>query len=92
MNMFANLLGGLVDKQAIAEQTSETIVETINKLALEYQCPKTDLFIMIKPKAEEDLNTYWVYKLELQDNGNKVPTCKREITLNEILGIKDDAG
>lgn len=80
MNMFANLMGGLIDKEAI---TQETISNTIQDLSEEFACKPDELFIMIKPKNEKCDFSCWVYKME------PGPVLKREITLKEILGIND---
>lgn len=83
MNMFANLMGGLIDKEAIIQ---ETIATTIKDLTEELQCKPDELFIMIKPTNEKCEFKCWVYKMEPN------PVLKREITLKEILGIENDAG
>lgn len=80
MNMFANLMGSLVDKEAI---TRETIKDTLENLSEEYNCSPTKLFIMIKAKSEDSQFQCWVYNVE-------TGKCIREITLKEILGIEEE--
>jgi hypothetical protein len=77
MNMFANLMGGLVDKEQI---TFNTIQGTLENVAEELGCNYKDFFIMIMPVDENFVMKFYIYKL---DNG--VPKPVREITLKEIL-------
>ena len=77
MNMFANLMGGLVDKEQI---TFNTIQGTLENVAEELGCSYKDFFIMIMPMGEDFSMKFYIYKL---DNG--VPKPIREITLKEIL-------
>lgn len=79
MNMFANLMGGLVDKEQI---TYDTIQETLENVAEELGCNYKDFFIMIKPTNDDFNMKFFIYKLE-----NGVPKMIREITLKEILNI-----
>lgn len=81
MNMFAGMLGGLVDKEKI---TRDTLNDTLKELSEEYECKPTEIFLMIKPTTEKIDFKCWVYKLE---EGN--PVLKREITLKEVLGVTD---
>ena len=77
MNMFASLMGGLVDKEQI---TFNTIQGTLEDLAEELGCNYKDFFIMIKPVDENFAMKFYVYKME-----QGVPKPIREITLKEIL-------
>lgn len=79
MNMFANLMGGLVDKEQI---TYDTIQETLENVAEELGCNYKDFFIMIKPLNDDFDMKFYIYKLE-----SGVPKMVREITLKEILNI-----
>jgi len=79
MNMFANLMGGLVDKEQI---TYDTIQTTLEDVAEELGCNYKDFFIMIKPTNDDFDMKFFIYKLE-----NGVPKMVREITLKEILNI-----
>ena len=79
MNMFANLMGGLVDKEQI---TYDTIQTTLEDVAEELGCNYKDFFIMIKPTNDDFNMKFFIYKLE-----NGVPKMVREITLKEILNI-----
>ncbi len=79
MNMFSNLMGGLVDKEQI---TYDTIQETLENVAEELGCNYKDFFIMIKPTNDDFDMKFFIYKLE-----NGVPKMIREITLKEILNI-----
>lgn len=77
MNMFASLMGGLVDKEQI---TFNTIQATLENVAEELGCSYKDFFIMIKPTNENFEMKFYIYKM---DNGTPKPV--REITLKEIL-------
>jgi hypothetical protein len=77
MNMFASLMGGLVDKEQI---TFNTIQATLENVAEELGCSYKDFFIMIKPTNENFEMKFYIYKM---DGGNPKPI--REITLKEIL-------
>lgn len=77
MNMFASLMGGLVDKEQI---TFNYIQATLENVAEELGCDYKDFFIMIKPTDENFAMKFYVYKME-----NGVPKPIREITLKEIL-------
>ena len=77
MNMFASLMGGLVDKEQI---TFNTIQATLENVAEELGCNYKDFFIMIKPTNENFEMKFYIYKM---DNGAPKPV--REITLKEIL-------
>jgi hypothetical protein len=77
--MFANLMGGLVDKEQI---TYDTIQTTLEDVAEELGCNYKDFFIMIKPTNDDFDMKFFIYKLE-----NGVPKMVREITLKEILNI-----
>jgi len=79
MNMFADLMGGLVDKEQI---TYDTIQTTLEDVAEELGCSYKDFFIMIKPTNDDFDMKFFIYKLE-----NGVPKMVREITLKEILNI-----
>ena len=78
------LLDGLFNKEAMVSGTIENCLEN---LAEELQCKPTELFIMIKPCAdefsdEEDSKNFknWVYQIQ-----EGKPKLVREITLTEIL-------
>ena len=75
--MFANLMGGLVDKEQI---TFNYIQATLENVAEELGGDYKDFFIMIKPTDENFAMKFYVYKME-----NGVPKPIREITLKEIL-------
>lgn len=77
--MFADLMGGLVDKEQI---TYDTIQTTLEDVAEELGCNYKDFFIMIKPTNDDFDMKFFIYKLE-----NGVPKMVREITLKEILNI-----
>lgn len=77
MNMLANLMGGLVDKEQI---TRDTIQDTLENISEELGCSYKDFFIMIKPTNDDFNMKFFIYKLE-----NGVPKMIREITLKEIL-------
>lgn len=76
--MFANLMGGLVDKEKI---THETIQNTLENVAEELQCSFSELFIMIKPINEDFDMKFYIYKII-----DGVPNPIREISLKEVLG------
>jgi hypothetical protein len=76
--MFEKLLGGLVDKEAMAYNS---IQEALVELAEELDCKYTDLFIMIKP-FDKEMN-FKGYLYQLKDGKNKVI---RELTIKEIIG------
>ena len=61
MNMFANLMGGLVDKEQI---TYDTIQTTLEDVAEELGCNYKDFFIMIKPTNDDFDMKFFIYKLE----------------------------
>lgn len=82
--MFGDLLGGLIDKEAI---TRETINTTLKDLSEEYECSVDEIILMITPTKGKDEFTCWVYKKEANPSGVLVPMLKREIKLAEILGI-----
>ena len=79
MNMFSDLMSGLVDKEQI---TYDTIQTTLEDVAEELGCNYKDFFIMIKPTNDDFDMKFFIYKLE-----NGVPKMVREITLKEILNI-----
>ena len=79
MNMFANLVGGLVDKERI---TRDTIQTTLENIAEELGCEWNEFFVMIKPIDNEFEMNFYIY----QNAINKAPTFVREISLKEILG------
>lgn len=86
LNIFANLLGGLVDKekavqeiiQTALEDALEEVNETRNEGTPEYT--HENIFIMIMP-SDEKMN----FKLYLYKNaeGKRIPV--REISIKEIL-------
>lgn len=78
MNMFGNLLGGLVDKEKI---THDTIQGTLQDVSEELNCSYKDFFIMIKPKNEKFEMRFDIFHIK-----EGKPTFIREITLKEILG------
>lgn len=78
MNMFGEMLGGLVDKE---QMTRDTIQDALEKIAIELKCSYKDFFIMIRPNDDEFNHSYYVCKYD--DKGN--PTKVRQITLKEIL-------
>jgi hypothetical protein len=78
MNMFADLMGGLVDKEKI---THDTIQNTLENVAEELGCSFNDFFIMIKPVNEDFDMKFYIYKMI-----NGVPNPIREISLKEVLG------
>jgi len=81
MNMFASLMGGLIDKEKI---THDTIQSTLENVAEELGCSYKEFFIMIKPMDETFTMKFYIYKLE-----NGVPKPIREITLKEIFVSED---
>lgn len=81
MNMFAEMLGGLVDKE---KMTYDTIQTTLENVAEELGCDFRDFFVMIRP-MDEDLNfKFFICKYDEKGNPLKV----REITLKEVLNIE----
>lgn len=80
MNMFGNLLGGLVDKEKI---THDTIQGTLQDVSEELNCSYKDFFIMIKPKNEKFEMRFDIFHIKEKEGK---PTFIREITLKEILG------
>ena len=81
MNMFANLMCSLIDKEQI---THDTIQKTLKNVAEELGCSFKDFFIMIKPVDETYTMKFYIYKFE-----NGVPKPIREITLKEIFVSED---
>lgn len=79
MNMFANLMGGLVDKEKI---THDTIQNTLEDIAEELGCRYSDFFVMIKPTDSDFNMKFYIYHTP----ENSVPKFVREISLKEILG------
>jgi hypothetical protein len=79
MNMFASLVGGLVDKERI---TRDTIQTTLENIAEELGCEWNEFFVMIKPIDNEFNMNFYIY----QNQQSKAPTFVREISLKEILG------
>jgi len=77
--MFANLVGGLVDKERI---TRDTIQTTLENIAEELGCNWNEFFVMIKPIDNEFNMNFYIY----QNKESKAPTFVREISLKEILG------
>jgi hypothetical protein len=77
--MFANMLGGLVDKE---QMTIDTIEACLERLSKELNCEYSQLFVMIKPTNDEFEFKCWVYKSE----SSSPPKMVREITIKEILG------
>lgn len=80
--MLGNLLGGLIDKEAI---THDTIQSTLENIAEELGCDYKEFFIMIKPSDETYTMRFWIYRIEKQG-----PKLVREITLKEILNPDDE--
>ena len=79
MNMFANLMGGLVDKEKI---THDTIQTTLENIAEELNCNWNEFFVMIKPYNGDFEMVFYIYH---QKHG-EAPKFVREISLKEILG------
>jgi len=77
--MFANLVGGLVDKERI---TRDTIQTTLENIAEELGCEWNEFFVMIKPIDNEFEMNFYIYH---QKKGES-PKFVREISLKEILG------
>jgi|LakMenE01Jun11ns_1017448.scaffolds.fasta_scaffold9233636_2 hypothetical protein len=80
--MLQGLIGSLFDKEQIV---SDTIQETLERVANELSCTFKDLFVMIKPFNDEFNFKCYIYRI---DDG--VPKLIREIPLSEILGQKSD--
>ena len=76
--MFGDLLGGLIDKEAI---TRDTIQGALEKVAEELGLKFGDFFIMIRPTDEQFNHKYFICGYD--EKGN--PKMVREITLKEIL-------
>lgn len=76
--MFGNILGSLIDKEAIVE---ETIKGTLQDLSEELGCQFNELFITIKPIDAEFNMKFYVYRHSV----GKPPEYIREIPLKEIL-------
>ena len=81
MNMLANLMGGLIDKEKI---THDTIQSTLENVAEELGCSFKDFFIMIKPTDETYTMKFYIYKMV-----DGAPKPIREITLKEIFISED---
>ena len=79
MNMFSNLMGGLVDKEKI---THDTIQSTLEDIAEELSCSHKDFFVMIKPIDEDFDMKFYIYFASKDAS----PKFIREISLKEILG------
>ena len=79
MNMFSNMLGGLVNKEQI---THDTIQGTLEDIAEELGCSHTDFFVMIKPMDKDFNMKFYIYHSPV----NSAPKFVREISLKEILG------
>ncbi len=79
MNMFSNLMGGLIDKERI---TYDTIQSTLENIADELGCEWQNFFVMIKPTDNEYNMKFYIYR---QSTG-EAPKFVREISLKEILG------
>jgi len=77
----AGFLGGLVDKEEIVR---ETLQSTLQNVAKELGCDHKGLWIMIKPCDEEYDFKCYIYQVP----EGKPPQFIREITLKEVLGIK----
>lgn len=75
MNMFGDLLGGLIDKE---KATFDTIQNALENIAEELQCSHTEFFVIMKPVDKDFSPKFYIYKME----GNKFI---REITIKEIL-------
>jgi hypothetical protein len=79
MNMFASLMGGLVNTEKI---THDTIQNTLENIAEELDCNYTDFFIMIKPSDEDFNMKFYIYHTP----ENSAPKFVRQISLKEVLG------
>jgi hypothetical protein len=79
MNMFSNLMGGLIDKEQI---THDTIQTTLENIAEELNCNWNEFFVMIKPTDNEFEMKFYIY----QQATGEAPKFVREISLKEILG------
>ena len=79
MNMFSNMMGGLINKEQI---THDTIQSTLEDIAEELNCSYNDFFVMIKPKDEDFNMKFYIY----YTTANAAPKFIREISLKEILG------
>ena len=85
MNMFASLMGGLVNTEKI---THDTIQSTLENIAEELGCSHRELFIKISA-IDEDFNpVFHIFHTMEQDNFEKIPNYRfiREISLKEVLG------
>lgn len=78
MNMFANMLGGLLDKEQIIYDTIQSSLENVSE---ELGCTEKDFFIMIRP-ADNEYN-FKLFICKYDENGN--PRKVREMQLKEIL-------
>lgn len=78
MNMFASMLGGLLDKEQMIYDTIQSSLETV---AEELNCTPKDFFIMIRPSDDEYNFKLFICKYDEQGNPCKV----REMLLKEIL-------
>ena len=67
------------------EATFTTIQSTLQKLAKELNCNYNELWIMILPIDENFSMKFHVYKMI-----NSKPTPIRDISLKEVLGIKEE--
>lgn len=75
MNMFASLMGGLIDKE---KATFDTIQNALENIAEELKCSHTEFFVIMKPSDAEFSPKFYIYRTA----GNKFI---REITIKEIL-------
>jgi hypothetical protein len=85
MNMFGNLLGGMVNTEKI---TFDTIQGALENVAEELGCSHKELFIKISALDEEFSPIFHIFKTEPYSHLETIPRFKfiREITLKEILG------
>lgn len=99
-NIFANLMGGLVDQEKIANEKftnalNEVLAELNEGRELEQHYSSKDFFVTIKPighkidqgQTEVTGMKFYIY---LHVAGLGAPKYIREITLKEILGIESE--
>ena len=76
--MFANMLGGLMDKE---QMIYDTIQSSLEDVAQELGCSYKDFFVMIRPADDEYNFKLFICTYDEQGNPRKV----REMQLKEIL-------
>ncbi len=79
--MFGSILGNIFDKEKMVK---DMIQSTLEDVAAELGCKHNELFLMIKPVAEDFDFKVYIYK-------GLPPVCVRQITIKEILGDSEES-